>query len=1107
MLANSRPDSDESSAASHKKELTLNKYREFPDELEDGKGFEEDFNLSFSRFSHISGSSVIVRSTGSKSDQSVIESPFVKRIQGKLNGIIFEDSIGEELNNNSNNNNDNDENDKFNNNDVESPFIEKITKENIPVLSHSPIRHRKLKEVSSNRDPRFAIHGTPNKLRSASVKVSLTPAQRFEKRPGTRSNNALDNFEFSNLLGRGGCASVYKAKNLKTGQIIAIKQVFLEKDQDVAVLMREIDLLKILKHSNIVKYHGFVKTASSLNILLEYCSGGSLRQLYKKKNAGLPEKQIIKYVKQIIDGLIYLHDQGVVHRDVKAANVLLTDSGDIKLADFGIAANVNSRHDTIVGTPNWMAPETVLGGDGICTASDIWSLGATIIELFTTNPPYHDLNPMAVLHAIGTDEHPPLSKSISLLAKDFLLECFQKQPSLRTSAKLLSKHKWLTQPISKISMSNLVSAKHKPSMEIKSISMYSELNEENWDNDFGEIAKISSVKQPLDADIIQVKELSNDEEFPQKTKYTKTELLSKFTEDDEGFDVSSIDENLSLRNKIDNSEEINPFVDIDIQNFDSNELEIQSKMEYLVSKFSNKVDMLHYDDNIDIESLVKTTGRMLHIVKKYPLSHDTLIRDHGIISLLELLNCVNEIAKTEKIWYYALATLNVIFEENVSIFENFCLLGGIPAVTQFKGSAYDLPVRLQVVRFIRLFKNSDKALSMLVSCGGLRVVSKFLEEDFDVAPAFPIAAVECIHSILSKDLTRSKSDLCRILAKYGVVFWFAVFLNRLTRVNSKQRMKEVSEESLNSTIDKIMDIIKFFGQSEVRVRINIAHSDLFKLLIKIFKNVNMMHQLTILRFFKSMSFISEVLKAFQKAEFLEFIVQLLESHPAGSEHYKEYINSLAPILYNCCYLNHAREAELISLGALPYMKALSMINLPFRQFLLPIMCELVYCGESVKQQLKSLDIMSIYYNLVLDPYWQSNSLDSIITWYNQESKSISLDTKALDCFIAGFLIPKVSNLESVLDNYLKLISFSTVVANRMANREIFSNILTKIGSHSSNMVVQLSLLKILKPLVSASSGQVLDENSGSIKKVLQALVERKGSILVVELSSEIIDLI
>lgn len=89
---------------------------------------------------------------------------------------------------------------------------------------------------------------------------------------------------------------------------------------------------------------------------------------------------------------------------------MLTDKGDVKLADFGVATKVNSQHFTVVGTPNWMAPETVLGGEGICTASDIWSLGATIIELFTTNPPYHDLNPMATLHAIGTDEHPPLPR-------------------------------------------------------------------------------------------------------------------------------------------------------------------------------------------------------------------------------------------------------------------------------------------------------------------------------------------------------------------------------------------------------------------------------------------------------------------------------------------------------------------------------------------------------------------------------------------------------------------------------------------------------------------------------------------------------------------------
>ncbi|KAM9917657.1 hypothetical protein OXX59_009191, partial [Metschnikowia pulcherrima] len=181
--------------------------------------------------------------------------------------------------------------------------------------------------------------------------MSLTPAQRVEKRPGLRTTNALDDFEFYEKIGRGAYADVYRGLNTKTRKVVAIKQISLEKDYNAAALMGEIDLLKILKHPNIVKYHGFVKTSASLNVFLEFCAGGSLRQIYKKQGHGFSEPEIISYVNPILRGLQYLHEQGVVHRDVKAANVLLTGAGEVKLADFGVATKVSASHNTVVGTP------------------------------------------------------------------------------------------------------------------------------------------------------------------------------------------------------------------------------------------------------------------------------------------------------------------------------------------------------------------------------------------------------------------------------------------------------------------------------------------------------------------------------------------------------------------------------------------------------------------------------------------------------------------------------------------------------------------------------------------------------------------------------------
>lgn len=943
------------------------------------------------------------------------------------------------------------------------PIFEALTEESNDV--HTPLQE--IKEPFPQR-------------RKTSVKLSLTPAQRVGKSSALRSSNALENFRFYEKVGRGAHADVYRVKNLRTNQIVAIKQITLDKDYDLRVLMGEIDLLKILKHDNIVKYHGFVKTLHSLNVLLEYCAGGSLRQMYKKIGHGFSEGQIVLYVKPILRGLSYLHEQGVVHRDVKAANVLLTGIGDVKLADFGVATKVATLHNTVVGTPNWMAPETVLGGDGICTASDVWSLGATIIELFTTNPPYHELNPMATLHAIGTDDHPPLPSGLSPLAKDFLLECFQKQPTLRVSAKNLLRHRWMGE-------SDLA-------------------HTTKWDTTLTRSSKGKSMEV----------ESHNDSKAasPSRERYTRNELLKKFAEREDDLDFAKTADtsfSLKLQSRVEieqlASEESDPFVELLFDNFDTNELEVQSKMELLCQKLIVRVDTCHFGHEETAQSLVKITGRMLQLVKKYSILHDTLIRNHGVLSLLELLENAPEIPDQNRLWYHVLSTLNYMFENNLAQLENFALLGGIPMMTQFSKLSYGLQPRLQVVRFIKIVRKSDRALAMFVSSGGLRILSRFLEEDFDITPDFPLVSIHCIHEILSKGITRFKSDMCRILSKYGIVFWFVVLLNRLTKYH-KTPESLVPEEYVDNTIDKILDVLKYFGQAEPRVRINIVSADLVKLLIKVYPTLSLKRQMVVLKFFRSISCISELLRVLHLADILEFFVSILREHPAYSLHYKEVLNIVCPSIYNCCYLNHSKELELVKLGVVPIFKELSKINLPFRQFVLPVLCEFVYCESYVRQMLFKFNIFEVYLNLLVDPYWQSNALDSILHWSSQDASFKWLDdAQARECLLSGFMLSKVSNLEAALNNYLQLISTNAQALSLMTRDSVVSQILSKLTFYNRNPVVKLSLLRILRQIILQYTKSEAVFNTDAIETTLRAITVTESSVLIQDLVAKILDLL
>ncbi|KAL8802572.1 MAG: hypothetical protein Q9182_003737 [Xanthomendoza sp. 2 TL-2023] len=267
--------------------------------------------------------------------------------------------------------------------------------------------------------------------------VRDTGASRPQKKDQEDSQSSQDvtelkDYQLGDCLGKGAFGSVFRALNMGTGETVAVKQVKLADlpKSELRVITLEIDLLKNLDAS---VSNTFLKT---------YCENGSLHSI--SKNFGkFPENLVGLYMSQVLHGLLYLHEQGVIHRDIKGANILNNKQGLVKLADFGVATRTTTLHESsVVGTPYWMAPE-VIELSGATTASDIWSLGCTVIELLDGKPPYHKLQPMHALFRIVNDDHPPLPEGSSPVVRDFLMQCFQKDPNLRVSARKLLKHPWI----------------------------------------------------------------------------------------------------------------------------------------------------------------------------------------------------------------------------------------------------------------------------------------------------------------------------------------------------------------------------------------------------------------------------------------------------------------------------------------------------------------------------------------------------------------------------------------------------------------------------------------------------------------------------------------
>ncbi|KAI4378874.1 hypothetical protein MLD38_016297 [Melastoma candidum] len=286
------------------------------------------------------------------------------------------------------------------------------------------------------------------------LRALLPPAKRKD---GDEEGAAAIRWRKGELIGCGAFGRVYMGMNLDSGELLAVKQVLIaansasrERTQsNIRELEEEVKLLRNLSHPNIVRYLGTAREEDSLNILLEFVPGGSISSLLGKFGS-FPESVIRTYTKQLLLGLEYLHKNGIMHRDIKGANILVDNKGRIKLADFGASkkvvelATINGAK-SMKGTPYWMAPEVILQ-TGHSFSADIWSVGCTVIEMATGKPPWsQQYQEVAALFHIGTTKsHPPIPEHLSEEAKDFLLKCLQKEPDLRPSASDLIQHQFVT---------------------------------------------------------------------------------------------------------------------------------------------------------------------------------------------------------------------------------------------------------------------------------------------------------------------------------------------------------------------------------------------------------------------------------------------------------------------------------------------------------------------------------------------------------------------------------------------------------------------------------------------------------------------------------------
>ncbi|ESO12346.1 hypothetical protein HELRODRAFT_62768, partial [Helobdella robusta] len=258
----------------------------------------------------------------------------------------------------------------------------------------------------------------------------------------------IQNYIVKNMLGRGSFANVYKAKCKKTSQVVAIKMIekknLIDKDSLQGRVRTEISIHSRLKHPFILEMYSFFEDELYIYLVLEMCENGSLSNLLKTSPDFFTEDKVRQFMQQIVTAMLYLEKHRIVHRDLTLSNLLLDKEFSIKIADFGLAVqldDLNEKHYTMCGTPNYISPEVALkSAHGL--EADVWSLGCLFYTMLVGTPPF-DANdvPKTLNKVICADLFIPFS--VSTQAASLIRALLQKHPNNRCKLSQILEHPFM----------------------------------------------------------------------------------------------------------------------------------------------------------------------------------------------------------------------------------------------------------------------------------------------------------------------------------------------------------------------------------------------------------------------------------------------------------------------------------------------------------------------------------------------------------------------------------------------------------------------------------------------------------------------------------------
>lgn len=840
----------------------------------------------------------------------------------------------------------------------------------------------------------------------------------------------LNNYTLGDRLGKGAFAIVYKAIDLVSAEVAAVKQIPLEKIKGIDSIMSEIELLQELQHPNIVKYLGFMKDDNYLNIVLEYCENGSLTAILRKFGS-FPENLISRYMSQVLEGLVYLHDQGTIHRDIKGANILTTKNGVAKLADFGVAMRMSTGSDPVerpgvVGTPHWMAPEIILRQEP-STSCDIWSLGATIVELKTGKPPYGNCTDIAAMYAIVQQDSPAMiPQDCSKSLEDFLTLCFEKDPLLRVKARDLLEHVW----IRKFKAQLGIKAPEKAILEFNSVSRQKRLavpSMLNLKQQKSDASMSFSSSEDIEQDFVTLnvfgaKEVKKDELAPVRAPLSAFVDADQnvLTNDDydDAFDadfgeLESVNKFSSAKSApVYNSVERDPFAgfeDLLEDDLDEELLCAQREAKQLVSALTNSSTKSGY-------------LRLTELILSKPSIQKELDQTRFLTkSLKHVANAPKDVVKA---FLYLVDVCTPSGSHDTVI--SFCISGGLSFILQHTKT--DAPLILRLLhKMTKVQKgrgveeeNMGIARQLAFREDAIAVLCSFFALDVSATPSTLLQASTVIIKVFEACGPRYRNDLWYHLNAYNLfkllVEWLhcpfvlennaenQLCANMYTLIASFER---TTQEQLEEQVDS--KILRRLMRAYIRLPLGSPHRQ------------------TLLEFYKKVSTLAPVLNAMYTGNVAPHLIaalrRALHDPEVSKSESRIAANCLVPIIFNYTRIERARQIEVAQHDVLRVLIDCVDLYPALREFVYPVFAALAHANyKDCWDTLKRSNGLPLFIDLITEPGWQAMAISAVSIWMQADPEFVKHKfTAKANVVITALASTQGSTYESVLSALTTLV--------------------------------------------------------------------------------------